>query len=157
MKAYGGMGGVKGGRKLNTEDQFEAMLARVFGERMKTEDLLCQQIWSALANVDWYNPETNEHASYSFRAAGDLIAAIRGSGDYMDWYCSGPYATVSEEIRRSLKKEGWLPDTTSGICDEPGCLEDAGCGWPTKDGGYRRTCYKHMKEGEDEHKTSSVD
>jgi len=29
-------------------------------------------------------------------------------------------------------------------CDEPGCYETTSCGWPTKDGGYRRTCYKHM-------------
>ena len=29
-------------------------------------------------------------------------------------------------------------------CDEPGCSKTAGCGWPTKDGGYRRTCHLHM-------------
>jgi hypothetical protein len=31
------------------------------------------------------------------------------------------------------------------ICDEPMCLEVAGCGWPTEDGGYRRTCYAHSQ------------
>ena len=31
-------------------------------------------------------------------------------------------------------------------CDEPGCYEVTSCGWPTEDGGYRRTCYKHMKD-----------
>ena len=31
------------------------------------------------------------------------------------------------------------------LCDEPGCLENAGCGWPTDDSGYRRTCYAHSK------------
>ena len=29
-------------------------------------------------------------------------------------------------------------------CDEPGCYEVTSCGWPTEDGGYRRTCYEHM-------------
>jgi hypothetical protein len=35
------------------------------------------------------------------------------------------------------------------LCDEPGCSNHAGCGWPTGDnddewGGYRNTCGKHM-------------
>jgi hypothetical protein len=32
------------------------------------------------------------------------------------------------------------------MCDEPGCQETAGCGFPVDDpafGGYRRTCHKH--------------
>ena len=34
------------------------------------------------------------------------------------------------------------------LCDEPQCLAEAGCGWPTGDrndayGGYRRTCGRH--------------
>ena len=34
------------------------------------------------------------------------------------------------------------------ICDEPGCTQQASCGWPTGDdsdewGGYRNTCGKH--------------
>lgn len=31
------------------------------------------------------------------------------------------------------------------LCDESGCTRDASCGWPTNDGGYRRTCYEHRK------------
>lgn len=36
-------------------------------------------------------------------------------------------------------------------CDEPGCFEQANCGWPTRpggtglNGGYRRTCGLHMR------------
>ncbi len=48
---------------------------------------------------------------------------------------------------------GWedphpLPDRR---CDEPGCMKDATCGWPTRpggtglNGGYRRTCGDHMR------------
>lgn len=144
MAEFGGLGGLVEGRELNTEDDFEMMLARVFGERMKTDDELCKQIWSSLANVDWYKPTTHDSASYSFRAAGDLIAAIRGEGDYMDWYCSGPYPEITDEIRRSLKKEGWIADDMPSICDEPGCLESAGCGWSESKGKYRHTCRKHM-------------
>lgn len=28
------------------------------------------------------------------------------------------------------------------VCDEPGCDQDATCGFPTEDG-YRRTCFEH--------------
>ena len=31
-----------------------------------------------------------------------------------------------------------------GICDEPECYADAGCGFPS-DNGYRWTCYEHSK------------
>lgn len=34
-------------------------------------------------------------------------------------------------------------DGFSEMCDEPGCDTDASCGWPTDDGGYRRTCFEH--------------
>ena len=33
------------------------------------------------------------------------------------------------------------------ICDEPGCVRDANCGFPTPEG-YRRTCGDHMRAAE---------
>lgn len=32
-----------------------------------------------------------------------------------------------------------------GFCDEPGCFDDAGSGFPVE-GGYRWTCYEHWNE-----------
>jgi len=29
------------------------------------------------------------------------------------------------------------------LCDQFGCKLEATCGWPTKAGGYRRTCFAH--------------
>jgi hypothetical protein len=142
MTDYGGPGGLLEHRAINTEDLFEMMIVTAFGERMKTDDELCTQIWSALANVTWYHMQNHDSASYSFRAAGDLIASIRDAGNYMDWYCRGPYASITEEIRRTFKKAGWIPDDTPMICDEPGCLDDVTCGWPSE-GGYRQTCSEH--------------
>jgi hypothetical protein len=86
---------------------FEQHLGAVFGDRMKTDDQLCREVWSALANVVWHHGGTGEEYSLSFRAAGYLIAEIRGRGDYMDWYCSGPYATVSAEISEAMAARGW--------------------------------------------------
>ncbi len=105
MTEYGGIGGYVDGRPIDRDDPFETMIARVFGERMKTDNKLCRHIWSALANVQWRRD--GDEAFYSFRAAGDMIAAIRGNGNYLDWYCSGPYATIADEIRDAFGKEGW--------------------------------------------------
>lgn len=122
-------------------DRFENDLRDGLGDRIK-DDEVAQQLWSALANVDWYHPESHEEASYSFRAAGGLIAELRGEGSYTDWYCCGPYATVSDHIARVLKKRGWIYDDLGPICDEPGCLDSVSCGVPTPDG-YRQTCSTH--------------
>lgn len=37
------------------------------------------------------------------------------------------------------------------VCDEPGCVREAGCGFPAgpEFGGYRRTCYEHSRFAED--------
>ena len=126
---------------------FEEVIAGHFGERMKTDDDLCSRIWSSLANVDWYyvKGEKKFSVGYSFRAAGGLIARIRELGDYMDWYCSGPYSTVDDEFRRLMKKNGFIADEFAAICDEAGCLEDACCGWSSGTG-YRYTCSAHSSQ-----------
>ena len=88
---------------------FEKDLEKTFNERMKADDSFCVQIWSALANKLWKHESMDDDEEYSctFRYAGGLIADILGRGGYMDWYCSGPYATVSDEIESGMKDIGW--------------------------------------------------
>ena len=107
MTDFGGLGGFTGGRPLDTRDAFEMAVNRALGAAMRDDDDLCRDMWSALANVDWVHEDGNT-ASYSFRAAGDLIAAIVGTGNYMDWYCSGPAEVVSGQIADALATEGWV-------------------------------------------------
>lgn len=106
MTDYGGMGGIKGGRPLHEADLFEMTVNRVLGDRIRASDETACAMWCALANVDWTHTN-GDTASYSFRAAGDLVAAVRGSGEYMDWYCCGDYPRVTPVIEDAMAAEGW--------------------------------------------------
>lgn len=83
MTRYGGLGGVPMTLPLDPADKFQATINRVLGDRIRADDQLACAMWCALANVDWKHKD-GDTAGYSFRAAGDLVAAIRGSGYYMN-------------------------------------------------------------------------
>lgn len=117
-------GGFRGTRQLETEGPygaFEQAIERQLGDRIRADEAAGVLLWSALANVIWTHPDWKDHfhpdlenlsykeegVGYSFRAAGDLVAAIRRQGNYMDWYCSGNYAVVDPIIGEALAREGW--------------------------------------------------
>lgn len=116
MTDYGGLGGSVGGRERYTDDEFENAVERALGEKLRAEapcdcgrfrcDHIGGRLWGTLANADFIH-ENGDTAGYSFRAAGDLIAAIVGSGSYIDWYCSNEYDLQDPEVLEALGSEGW--------------------------------------------------
>jgi len=110
MAQFGGLGGSPELIPLKDweDDLFVMAVERALGDKIRADDQTASAMWSAVANQDWKH-ENGDTASYSFRCAGDFIASIRGEGQYMDWYCSGPYETVRDDIREALAKEGWTP------------------------------------------------
>jgi hypothetical protein len=112
-------------------------------EKAKSDDAYAQHLYAAMCNNEFMKNDvwpilTEKKWSCSWRHAGGIIADMRETGDYMDWYCSGiqnddpiddevfqnmddhqkqdffktksyvPECTVTEEIREDLFKLGWI-------------------------------------------------
>ena len=76
---------------------------------LRVEESKAQSFWGALANVNWFGPN-GEEVAYSFRAAGDLLAAIRrdqGRLTYMNYYCSSEVGCVPDWIGQPMADAGW--------------------------------------------------
>ncbi len=100
-------GGREVTRPLNEDDEFEMALNRSLGERVRSCDLDAEQLWGSLGNVKWTH-RAGSTAFYSFRGAGDTVAAIRGEGNYLNWYCSAPDGFVRDWIASAMAAEGWV-------------------------------------------------
>jgi len=101
------LGGAPGGRPFEDEG-FEGALNTAFGDRIRFDDEFAETVWGAITGLTWTAPD-GVSWGFSYRAAGDIVAAIRGRGDYMRWYCSGPVFTddCPSEIAAPLAALGW--------------------------------------------------
>ena len=112
--------------------------------KARASEAYAQHIYAALCNQDWQRNDVwpllnNETWSCSWRYAGGIVADMLGTGDYIDWYCSGiqghnlteaekasmsdediqryEWANanfvgeghVTEEIREDFFRLGWIP------------------------------------------------
>ena len=91
------------------DQKFEDDFRELFTQRLKEDEDFGSELWSAMANVDWIHEDDPEETRIhrGFRSAGSMIATMLGTGDYIDWYCSGPYETVSEYIAQKMASKGW--------------------------------------------------
>lgn len=100
--------------------------------KVRNSEQYAQNLYAALCNNEFVKREMwpilkDQHWNCSWRYAGGIIAHIRQTGDYIDWYCSGiisqdtgfgltgqvgngyvSESTVTEEIRNDLYQLGWL-------------------------------------------------
>jgi hypothetical protein len=94
------------------------------------DDRYAQNIYAALCNQRWQKRDVmpilkDEYWHCSWRYAGGIVANLRKSGDYLDWYCSGiggglgngdkdgsksyvSEGTVTEEISYDFYQLGWV-------------------------------------------------
>lgn len=111
-------------RRMNPENNLEYDLRSSdwICDKVKQSEQYAQSLYAALCNMEYIKLETlnilsEKTWSCSWRYAGEVVALMRGQGDYMDWYCSSfgrSYDTVSEgtvtqEIYNDFKKIGWVP------------------------------------------------
>ena len=80
--------------------------------------------------------------------------ALEGMVRQFAYYSNGAYRTGGlSALEDAFDVLGWDDphEDLSNACDEPGCRDEATCGWPTRpggtgpNGGYRRTCGKHWQ------------
>ena len=92
-------------------------------EKVQAKDVYAQNLYATLCNNEFAPQDTwailqNIKWSCTWRYAGGIIADIRGSGDYLDWYCSGSFThdwcgfadegEVIPEVETDLNKIGWI-------------------------------------------------
>lgn len=101
-------GGLMGGRALHPDDYFEMAVNAALGDAIRESDVQGSEVWAAITGVTWVGPD-GVRWQYSYRAAGDIVAACQGDGDYLRWYCSAPvcHASVPAWIATAMLAQGW--------------------------------------------------
>jgi len=104
------------------------MTAEWFRNKVRESESYAQNLYAAMCNNQFVKNDVwpilqDKRWGCSWRYAGEIIADLRGEGDYIDWYCSGmgfhdkkgadmkgyvPESLVTDEIRADLLKLGWL-------------------------------------------------
>jgi len=101
----------------------------------------------AVANNDLAIALRN-HAPALFDRIERAEAALEGMLSQFAYYGKGGFLHDGglSALEDGFEALGWTSPHPAPHrkCDEPGCGEEGTCGWPTGDGGYRRTCYDHM-------------
>lgn len=98
--------------------------------KVRASDHYAQNLYAAMCNQTWQEQAVwpilkNDTWTCSWRTAGGIVAGLRGSGSYMNWYCSGMAdqdhlakwqargfvgeGEITDEIRADLARIGWRP------------------------------------------------
>ena len=83
--------------------------------RVQTDDVYAQNLYAALCSQAWQKNTTwsvlkNQIWTTSWRGAGGVVSRLRGTGEYMDWYCSGMFPEYDEQIQQGYVSEGTVSE-----------------------------------------------
>lgn len=121
--------------------EYDLRTSQVMLDKVRSRDEYAQHVYAALCNNEFQKRDvfpilTDKRWSCSWRYAGGIVADMQGTGDYIDWYCSGirydeseidtskftpeqleryevtklyvPECHVTDEVREDLYNLGWL-------------------------------------------------
>ena len=123
--------------------EYDLRTSEFMCEKVRSNDYYAQNLYAAMCNNDFVKLDVMpilEDRSWhcSWRYSGGIVADMMGSGDYIDWYCSGirnpvdlsvqegwtdaqrrqykhqyeryvGEGCITEEIRQDLQQIGWVP------------------------------------------------
>ena len=74
--------------------EFDMRSADWMVDKVRESRVYAQNLYAAMCNNEFQKLEVmpilkDDKWSASWRAAGGIVADMRGEGDYIDWYCSG--------------------------------------------------------------------
>ena len=69
--------------------------------------LFATLLYSALCNTLWRHKGAGTDWRCSWRHAGSIVAALRGEGCYLEWYCSMHEGFVDEQVLAEIGALGW--------------------------------------------------
>jgi len=70
-------------------------------------ELFATLLYGALCNTVWRHKATGTPWRCSWRHAGGVVAGLRCSGDYLDWYCSKGEGLVDVQVLAEFSVLGW--------------------------------------------------
>jgi hypothetical protein len=102
----------------------DIMSAAWICDKVRSSGSYAQNLYAAMCNNQFQRKDVwpilkDERWSCSWRYAGGVVARIVGTGDYIDYYCSGifgegeyttgyvPESQVTAEIEQDLAELGW--------------------------------------------------
>lgn len=97
--------------KVYFEDKFDADVLELLGERIREDNAFAERVWGSIANVVWTNGDGDDDGGHSFRSAGSLLAAIRGTAQehmaHMEFFMTVPYGVIDPEFASAMATRGW--------------------------------------------------
>lgn len=90
--------------------EYDLRSTRWICDKAKAREEYAQNLYAAMCNNDFQKIEVwpvlkGETYSCSWRYAGGIVADMRESGDYMDWYCSGIRGSATKEDLDAMTEE----------------------------------------------------